>query len=207
MIPARAQTFGMIIFLVTLSILFASTMLLYVLLRLMAQEAYPPGALRGILTNAKLYTSTLIVLAASLTVHMALLRIRRERWQSFFRWLVATDLLALAFLAVQTPAMVQLLTSPLPEPLVTVQSVERVTGDTIEVPRPATNLHRLLFVLVLLHALHVIGGVAYLWVVTRRALRGLYDHEHYVGVRHAAMYWHFLDLVWLCMFGTFLVLG
>jgi len=28
-----------------------------------------------------------------------------------------------------------------------------------------------------------------------------------VGVRHAALYWHFLDGVWLIMLGTFLALG
>jgi heme/copper-type cytochrome/quinol oxidase subunit 3 len=60
---------------------------------------------------------------------------------------------------------------------------------------------------VLIHALHVLGGVIYLAIVTQRALAGRYDHEHYTGVKHAAMYWHFLDLVWLMMFGTFLVLG
>ena len=37
--------------------------------------------------------------------------------------------------------------------------------------------------------------------------RGAYDHENYLAVRHAALYWHFLDLVWLVMFLTFWALG
>ena len=32
------------------------------------------------------------------------------------------------------------------------------------------------------------------------AFANKYDHEHYVGVRSAAWYWHFLDIVWLVMF-------
>ena len=64
-----------------------------------------------------------------------------------------------------------------------------------------------LFCFVLLHAAHVLGGIIYLAVVTVRAYRGVYDHEHFVGVRHAALYWHFLDVVWILMFGTFLLLG
>ena len=70
-----------------------------------------------------------------------------------------------------------------------------------------TQLYKLLFILVLLHAAHVAGGVIYFAAVTRRALDGYNDHEYYTGVRNAAMYWHFLDVVWLCMFGTFLYLG
>ena len=198
-VPARVQTFGMILFLITLTMLFGSTMLLYVVLRLRAGDAEPMGALRGNLTNPKLFTSTLIVLAASLTIHLAVLRIRRERFESFFRWLIVTDLLALAFLAVQTPAMIQLLSS---QPPIPPETPTLAAGGS-----PVTQLYKLLFVLVLIHALHVLGGVIYLAVVTRRAVAGVYDHEHYTGVRHAAMYWHFLDLVWLTMFGTFLFLG
>src|SRR5688572_29127375 len=191
-VPARVHTFGMILFLVTLTMLFGATMLLYVILRYRAEPAHPLGSLRDALTNAKLYASTSIVLLASLSIHMAVLRIRRERWNAFFRWLLLTDVLAVAFLAVQTPAMVQLLMS---QPPIPPETPTLAAGGT-----PVTQLYKLLFVLVLLHALHVAGGVIYLAVVTRRALRGVYDHEHYTGVRHAAMYWHFLDGVWLVMF-------
>ena len=69
------------------------------------------------------------------------------------------------------------------------------------------RLWTILFVYVLLHALHVLGGMIYLALVTRNGLLGRYDHEYYVGVRHAAMYWHFLDVVWLMMFGIFVILG
>jgi heme/copper-type cytochrome/quinol oxidase subunit 3 len=198
-VPVRVQTFGMVLFLVTLTMLFGSTMLLYVILRLRAGDATPPGALRGGLVNPKLFLSTLIVLAASLTIHMAVLRIRRHQLPSFFRWLIATDLLAVAFLAVQTPAMIQILGS---QPEIPPDTPSLAAGGN-----PVTQLYKLLFVLVAIHALHVLGGVIYLWVVTRRALAGVYDHEYYTGVHHAALYWHFLDVVWLTMFGMFLVLG
>jgi len=54
--------------------------------------------------------------------------------------------------------------------------------------------------------LHVVGGLIYLMMVLLKAYAGRYDHERYTGVRHAAMYWHFLDIVWLVMFGTMVVL-
>lgn len=198
-VPARVQTFGMIVFLLTLTMLFGATMLLFVVLRTKAQDQQPLGLLRDALTNGKLYTSTAIVLMASFTIHMAVVRVRREKHRSFFRWLLLTDVLALAFLAVQTPAMIELLRS---QPPVPADAPTLSAGGS-----PVTQLYKLLFLLVLVHALHVAGGVIYFAAVTRRALRGHYDHEHNTGVRHAAMYWHFLDVVWLCMYGTFLYLG
>lgn len=67
-------------------------------------------------------------------------------------------------------------------------------------------LYGLVFFLVLIHALHVFGGIIALARTWQQARRGVYDHEHYQPVRHVALYWHFLDAVWLAMFFTFLVM-
>ena len=68
-------------------------------------------------------------------------------------------------------------------------------------------LYGLIFVLILVHALHVVGGLVGLGITTANALRGRYDHENYTGVRSAAMYWHFLDVVWIIMFLGILLTG
>jgi heme/copper-type cytochrome/quinol oxidase subunit 3 len=62
------------------------------------------------------------------------------------------------------------------------------------------HLYGLIFVLILVHALHVLGGLAGLAMTTANAFRGRYDHENYVGVKNAALYWHFLDVVWIIMY-------
>ena len=64
-----------------------------------------------------------------------------------------------------------------------------------------------LFMLILLHALHVVGGIIYLIMVQVGAVSGLYDHESHAPVKHAAIYWHFLDIVWILMFFTLKLLG
>jgi heme/copper-type cytochrome/quinol oxidase subunit 3 len=51
-----------------------------------------------------------------------------------------------------------------------------------------------------LHALHVIGGMVLLGAVTAKAFAGRYSATYHPGVTYAAMYWHFLDVVWLVMF-------
>src|SRR5438067_1565208 len=51
------------------------------------------------------------------------------------------------------------------------------------------------------------GSLIVLWRVARRAEAGLIDHENAYPVRNAAIYWHFLDVVWITMFLTFRVMG
>ena len=46
-----------------------------------------------------------------------------------------------------------------------------------------------------------------LGVTTAHALHGRYDHENYTGVKSAAMYWHFLDVVWIIMYLSILFAG
>ncbi len=67
----------------------------------------------------------------------------------------------------------------------------------------SVNLYAFTFyLLTALHAVHVLGGVAPLSVVTMRALRrGPAWPAH--GIVYMAMYWHFLTGVWLALFAVF----
>jgi cytochrome c oxidase subunit 3 len=59
------------------------------------------------------------------------------------------------------------------------------------------------FILAFLHAAHVVGGVIGLWWTARNALADRYDHERTIGLRFCAVYWHFLDIVWLLLLVSF----
>ncbi len=69
--------------------------------------------------------------------------------------------------------------------------------------RPSTNAYGSLFYsITMLHALHLIVGmtmVAYIWI---RGLRGRYDEHRHVAVETTAMYWHFVDAVWIAVFAS-----
>ena len=56
------------------------------------------------------------------------------------------------------------------------------------------------YVLTALHALHILGGLIFLATVTAKSFAGRYSPDYHPGVTYAAMYWHFLDVVWLIMF-------
>ena len=55
-----------------------------------------------------------------------------------------------------------------------------------------------------LHALHVVGGLVPLAVITVNAHYDRLPPRRATGVRHVARYWHFLGLVWLGLYGLFL---
>ncbi|MEM6561076.1 MAG: cytochrome c oxidase subunit 3 [Planctomycetota bacterium] len=196
-VSQKTQKLGMILFLISLGVLFASTMLVYVLVRLVFGTEQPEiGYMRDELSNWKLFLSTIIVLAASVTIHFSVKAIQFERREPFIRWLLITDVLAIAFVIVQIPAMMGILEHH--------GGSTNVDGQLFASP---DRFFGVTMFLILLHALHVVGGIVYLIVVTAKAAAGGYDHENYRGVAHAALYWHFLDVIWILMFGILLALG
>lgn len=185
--PSKTRDIGMYLFLAGLFMLFASGLLAYLIIRLKQTDKMP---LRSLQIPNLFWASTAIVLAASFTIHRALANLRRERQPAFRTWLAATLALAIVFLIIQAPPMIRLLQE------------QRELAAHVSVA-----FYALVFVLILLHAMHVVGGVIALSLTLAHARQGMYDHEHFQPVRHAALYWHFLDLVWLAMFLTFLLLG
>lgn len=51
------------------------------------------------------------------------------------------------------------------------------------------------------HGAHVLGGLLFLTLILARSLRGQFDANHHVGVAAATLYWHFVDVVWVFLFG------
>jgi cytochrome c oxidase subunit 3 len=173
---------GMYLFLGSLGMLFFASMLAYILIR---NERSGSNADITVHLPVEVWASTAVLILASFTIHLAYGNIRLERQKPFRAFLVITLLLAIAFLGLQTPVMISLF---------------RQTGGS-------KSLAPFVGVLVMVHAIHVVGGVIAMVLVNIRAARGKYDHEANMGVRHAALYWHFLDAVWLVMLTMFLVTG
>lgn len=62
------------------------------------------------------------------------------------------------------------------------------------------------FMMTGMHAFHVITGLILLMIVYRNARRGLYDEKNY-PVEAAAVYWHFVDLVWIFFYPALYLIG
>ncbi len=175
--PAGARTFGMTLFLTALGVLFAASLVAYLVIRTRA-EVWPPAGNPGM--PAGLWVSTGILLLCSVALHRAVRAARLGRQGVLRGAMLVSVALAAAFLVSQTLNWLQL-------------SAAGLTARS--------NLYAFTFYMLTgLHAAHVIGGLVPLFIVTRRAVRGVYGPERDAGVRYCAMYWHFLDVVWVVMF-------
>jgi len=185
-VPPGTYTFGMWLFLVALFMLFAGVMVAYLIIRLGSAKSPPAHTIHF---PKLLWLSTALVVGVSYALTRSIYHVRHEKQFEFRRWLYISFGLAAGFIAVQTPAMIEL-----------VQAHRQLRQQGM-------FLYGLVFFLILLHAAHVVGGIVTMLRLMYLAPRGVFDHEHYQPVRLTAMYWHFLDVVWIAMFLTFLVIG
>ncbi|HRJ58714.1 MAG TPA: cytochrome c oxidase subunit 3 [Anaerolineales bacterium] len=58
-----------------------------------------------------------------------------------------------------------------------------------------------------MHAFHVLTGLIFLGVVWNNARKGVYSAEQHWGVEAAAVYWHFVDLVWIFFYPALYLIG
>ena len=175
-----AGRFGMLIFIASLAMIFAAAILGFLVVRLEDDGSWPPPGMPALPWS--LLLSTLILVASSVTFLRATGALRRDDERGLVRWLTGTLVLALAFLAVQTFAWWDLI------------------GRGMDFSR---HLYAWTFYFLTgLHAVHVLGGVIPLWIVTRRVRRGDRSPSVRRGIFYTAMYWHFLDVAWVVLYLT-----
>lgn len=57
------------------------------------------------------------------------------------------------------------------------------------------------------HALHVITGVIFILIVWNLGRKGHYSPERHWGVEACAIYWHYVDLVWIFFYPALYLIG
>lgn len=173
---------GMIIFLISLAALFIPLLIVLVIIRV-TTEQWPPRGLPPLPSN--LLLSTVLLLGVSGAMEGALREVRRDRARRARRAVWLGLALAAGFVLSQVYAW------------------GRFLGH--DIPLESWRIAGYFYVFTGLHALHVIGGVAPLVIVAFNCLRGHYTPLRHEGLRHCAMYWHFLDGVWLVILAALLV--
>ena len=58
-----------------------------------------------------------------------------------------------------------------------------------------------------MHALHVISGIAFIAIVWNLGRKGSYSPEQHWGVEACAIYWHYVDLVWIFFYPALYLIG
>lgn len=167
----------MLLFLASLAMGFGALFVAWFIMRGRAETWPPPGT--PPLPHG-LWLSTALILCSSGTMQWALSSVRRGRL-STLRWtMLATTLLAVGFVISQVANWGLAVAAEMP---------------------PGLNMFTVLFYLLTgLHALHIVGGLVPLSIVTAKTFAGAYTATHHAGVGYCAMYWHFVDAVWVLMF-------
>jgi cytochrome c oxidase subunit 3 len=58
-----------------------------------------------------------------------------------------------------------------------------------------------------MHALHVLSGIILLFLVWNLGRKGHYTTEKHWGVEATAIYWHYVDLVWVFFYPALYLIG
>lgn len=175
-----ARVLGMFLFIASEAMLFGSFFAAYFFVRVVNPEApatWPPEPYHFPVFVAGV--NTIILVTSSFTVHWALQSIKRGQRPAFLAGMVLTFLMGLAFLLTQ---------------VIEYLHVGFNTGDGA--------FASVFFGLTGLHGAHVAVGLALLGMVTIRGFRGHYSREHHHGVELPAIYWHFVDIMWIVVYAT-----
>lgn len=129
------------------------------------------------------YISLVLIIASSITVHLALRKIKKEQNKLGMILLITTFLLGVLFVIFQFVGFSEI-----------IQNGYNFTGPTSSI---TTSF---IYLVVLLHVAHVFAGLISLLIVIYNHFKLKYKNGKTLGVELAATFWHFVDLVWIYLF-------
>ena len=172
--------------------LFGAFFMSYFFLRVAGEADYSSWAqqIGDVLPMGIVTINSLILFTSSVTIHYAELAVMRgsRGWMKLFVGL--TLILGSTFLGIQIYEYANL-----------------VGHDSLG---PSTSSYSsVFFSLTGIHGFHVFVGLVMLLVMFTRTMRGHYGPtaDKHVGFRTMSIYWHFVDVVWIFVFGLLYVPG
>jgi len=118
------------------------------------------------------FVNTIVLLSSGVTCHFALEALSRDNRRRFFVLMITTIVLGLGFEFGQL--------------------YEFLTANTFA---------SAFFTMTGFHGAHVLGGLVLLTLILYRAARGQFSSRNHVGPAAVTLYWHFVDVVWIFLFG------
>ena len=171
---------GIFLFLISEFVLFGALFFVYYFLRVMTAVWPPDGVEFGL---ARPLANTVILLASSVTIYMAVRSIRRGDSQKASLFTGITVALGLMFLGITVWEWLQ------------------------ESFRPWSSAYGSIFyTLTGFHALHVLGGVLLLSSLLNRMRKGRYGAQKCQAVEIGSYYWHYVDFIWILVFTSLFII-
>jgi cytochrome c oxidase subunit III len=129
------------------------------------------------------FISTIVIIGCSITFHLAKKAIQKDNRSTTTAMLLATLVLGIVFVIFQFLGFGQL-----------VEMGYFFTGSKSNITTT------FLYVVAFLHLLHLAGGLISLLIVIYNHFKQKYNSTQTLGIELGAMYWHFLDLLWVYLF-------
>jgi cytochrome c oxidase subunit 3 len=142
-----------------------------------------PDWLRDFQLPSSFFVSLAVIILCSFTMHFAKRAIKKDNRALTTNLLLATLVLGLAFVYFQFQGFTQLFENHL-------YPVGGSGSITIS----------FLYVLVYVHLAHLAGGVISLLIIIYNHFKQKYNSSQFLGIELGAMYWHFLDFLWIYLF-------
>ncbi|XZE44971.1 cytochrome c oxidase subunit 3 [Pirellulaceae bacterium SH467] len=193
MLPADKRAMqGVWLLLLALGVFFFSSILLYVIYVALRVEPASGESTIALKLPMSFIPSSIFLIGVSGFLELAYRAARRDQEGMVKSSVILALFCGMLFMLLQSEGMYSL-----------IQLSEKVSVAVSDNAR--RGAYTFTFVLVLLHALHVLFGILGLVRTAFAACRDKYDHERTLGLKFCALYWHFLDLVWIVLLIAFAV--
>ena len=129
------------------------------------------------------YISTIIIIGCSITFHLAKKAIKKDNKKATTYFLLGTLALGISFVISQFIGFRQV-----------VDSGYFFTGNA------STITTTFLYMVTIVHLAHLFGGLISLLIIIYNHFKQKYNSSQTLGIELGAMYWHFLDFLWVYLF-------
>jgi cytochrome c oxidase subunit 3 len=174
-------TVGTVVWLASELMFFSGLFAAYFTLRATAEGDWPPSDVELDVLTSGLFTLGLVL--SSATMQLAVRSLARDRLAAFRGWLVATLVLAAAFIANQAREW-----------------------SSLEFHVDTHSYGSAFYVMTGFHGIHVIGGMLAMVLLLGRAGSRRFGAADVPAVEMVSYYWHFVDVVWIGLWATLFLL-
>ena len=127
--------------------------------------------------------STAVIVVSSVTFHLAKLAVKKNSRSAATTWLLVTLALGVAFVYLQFEGFRQF-----------TEMGYFLTGSG---SNPTTSF---IYIVTVVHVAHLLAGLIVLLVVIYNHFKQKYNPAQTLGIELGAMFWHFLDVLWVYLF-------
>lgn len=181
---------GMWLFLITEILLFSGMFVAYTVYRIWYPEVFQVAStelnpwLGGL--------NTIVLLASSLTVALAIHSAQTDKRRALVRYLVVTILLAAVFMTVKYFEYTHKFHLGIfPGGYFSYEEMSQ---------RYVPIFFSIYFVMTGIHGVHVLVGMGLMTWLAVRAQKGHFGSEYYTPVELTGLYWHLVDIIWIFLF-------